>query len=1131
MNRVLNTRGNFAKFLSASKSGTTTNEKNNLYKGELFVNLVNAKLGDGEDIICYEYDQSVPAGGGIKKVVVNRVNAGEIFVGTGIVEDNKKVFYKLNPVTALSFGNNSNVGNSGIMATAFSKNLKTPSLEHAKTNGFADDSNTINMSDWKSLIQNSPLFAIYQYTGSNQSYNATYKWLPETGDLFFFTSHELYEDEESKIPGDIVIIKSGNSQNIAACASLKDAYDLAVAGNGKYAASADDEKESPRDMQTIVTKILYNSMSTASKGRLWADLICKDLSSEDGIIEFLNNTSGISGTYETLMNLAGATAAEGTGSSSPSYEFNDATLKGPSTEFYHQDELIDLGTLASTTVGDSYLIPEIVNAYNGTVFYIDKEGFQIGGTQLHAGNFIYRVTDQDGENGAWVIWNESWIHDYIFSDIKDVENIRKFATVDATNHNLSNEAFYDKIVVQDKRAVEIKDYIKELYKVKADLDPDTHKLLVSQLPDAIFGGLHFAGVMSDGTFEPVIEDEKGERRPAVCLSGFTADSEDSTQIQHFFELANTWELAYHDSAVRKYLRNKIVATYGSDRDETQGGKLDKNYGNEESSNSTYEKELEGIIAEANGKWNTALEIKLLDAFKQLDENTGISENNVMSLDALKKSKLVDFLKGAYFIWSHNDSVNGHTGGPIKMYVDDNGYTVRDYAIINNDTDNDAGNGTPRVKYLTNGDWLVFEFSEANYVTKEDGDFVKTQMLKPITIVDAASTLESIKADGRINWYDNGTIKELGKLTGDYTENWEIFTTPTFSSGRGIALTKPSSNEGIVIEAPNSVLTENSIIIKNTITYAMPYFAKNGVLTESDLLRAVPKEAESNTEDLLALFGQSDSKNLVEIRNVKKAEDKFGGDFKSSTEEALSAIGAWEDSDIYNAVAELVFDENKGKLKYDDYKTTPVKDIRLPYTSGTLSTVEELDAAYVALATLIAQTYLKVVKDVDEDWIPTVQVEKAKDGETTAKRFINSYIKQHYGKASGDLGKFDIDDEALYGLEFNTSAGDNGATDKYDENDENTKRAIYFIGLNANLKASDLGVEKSSTGSDGVSIDLETAANFGLELKEGAVVVGKGDTFDSENALNSQHKYSLPYRGAGTSVLVDSDTIIDCGIWE
>lgn len=306
-------------------------------------------------------------------------------------------------------------------------------------------------------------------------------------------------------------------------------------------------------------------------------------------------------------------------------------------------------------------------------------------------------------------------HDGIYDDTyrhQDYMNVRDVSANDVYSEK-------DAAIRNEKQALD------NLFETKADLDPETHKLLLSQIPLTIAGGWDYQGTFPHHRL-PTAEDK-------------TSDDTDTSHYHEYTQIlvkGDYWAFTGEEWDVTELVRDGTIVSYGSFENDThyaiKNGDL--------------------IVYDGDDKWGIVDNTEEFIGFTSESVNTSGKENNVDVPTGTDSKDVIDGI--VRFV----DSKRETTGTPEVIVTRDGNFII----------------------YSNPESALVPEQADVNYFYKEKGhkELIRTGVSEfdnKLDIEEETATISLHNTDERVNI----TTQPKENVT-DNTEGLVNVNTPTHS---------------------------------------------------------------------------------------------------------------------------------------------------------------------------------------------------------------------------------------------------------------------------------------------------------------------------------------------------------------
>lgn len=664
----------------------------------------------------------------------------------------------------------------------------------------------------------------------------------------------------------------------------------------------------------------------------------------------------------------------------------------------------------------------------------------------------------------------------------------------------------------------IKLILENLYKTKVDIDPVTHKIVTSQLPETLLGALKYAGSLALNT-----------------KFSITSDNEEQFTIDEMLELST-------DEAAKKIvwglLRDKDTTAVKDvtdyKEDDVDADKADTD-GNDDYSqwDASLAKGRYFIWsgapmefrAPANGATPSTVEERRSVLFSESVLTSGKDE---VDADSKKGNQgvLKDGVKAfgtAYYEVKEGVSVESLAGIEDDWELTTNG---KDWVEA---TEGDLSSATAFRRELTDEDdiWAVKptahvgEDSAANGAaavlthTINPGDFLIFNG-ETFDVIDNSDSLVALKytdQDGFTHLLDGTPVLESSTRNASheaYVEpegNGSASRITTGSEADIVRLVSSNSNAGIKFVAPNAIIFKDALNNKNGATFVkdryINFIDENGIAYAS---RFHFVDAALTGEKTTERLGSSSPVSVLQIGD--RAALNFNEDLDSTKytfgdDAANGTVTGGNEAFKY-----FFLGDNDGtwKQQISLANDTSSPTLRLPGYTGTLTTEEYVNDGFQIIEGLLDALYNKVTTG-SENFFRTVRWNKV----TKHLEVVDAHMAQVWS------GKDETD--AFMGINFYMGEEENPNFNDHSDIDGMSQLVAY-----ADLSSSKTG-DTAKYDFEGDTTKMPTW-HKNIRIENNQVVLPEEATSATAQAGHPQNV--LPNHGG---ILLNTDSIIDCGFWD
>lgn len=664
----------------------------------------------------------------------------------------------------------------------------------------------------------------------------------------------------------------------------------------------------------------------------------------------------------------------------------------------------------------------------------------------------------------------------------------------------------------------IKMVLENLYKTKVDIDPVTHKIVTSQLPETLLGALKYAGSLSLDT-----------------KFSITSGNEDQFTIDGMLELSTT-------DAAKKLVwgllrdEDKKIVDKNTDykEDDVDADKADTD-GNDDYSQ--WDASLakgryfiwSGAPMEfrtpADGAAPSTVEEKRSALFSE-----SVLSSNKDEVDAESKKGNqgvlkagVEFLGDNYYEIKKDVSVeNVDELAGIWQYTEDR--------VVWTDitTESDLSSAVAFRRLLTNENeiWEVKPTQVGADSSATTDAAVLTHTINPgdflifngetFDVIDNSDSLVALKytdQDGFTHLLDGTPVLESSTRDASheaYVEpegNGAASRVTTGSTADVVRLVSSSSNTGIKFVAPNAIIFKDTLNSKGGTTFVkdryINFIDENGIAYAS---RFHFVDAVLTGDNTVERLGSLSPVSILQIG------DRAALNFNEDLDSTKYAFGN-------DAVNGTVTGENKafnyGFIGDNDgtwqqqislVNDTKSPSLRLPGYSGTLTTEEYVNDGFQIIEGLLDALYNKTTTG-SENFLRTIRWNKV----TKHLEVVDSHVAQVWS------GKDVVD--AFMGLNFYMGEEDNPNFNDHSDIDGMSQLVAY-----ADLSSTKTG-DTAKYDFEGDTTKMPTW-HKNIRIENNQVVLPEEATSATAQAGHPQNV--LPNHGG---ILLNTDSIIDCGFWD
>ena len=668
----------------------------------------------------------------------------------------------------------------------------------------------------------------------------------------------------------------------------------------------------------------------------------------------------------------------------------------------------------------------------------------------------------------------------------------------------------------------IKLILENLYRTKVDIDPVTHKIVTSQLPETLLGALKYAGSLSLDT-------------------KFSIDSGNAEQ----FTIDGMLAISTADAAkklVWGLLRDedKKIASADTDykEDDVDADKADTD-GNDDYSqwDASLAKGRYFIWsgapmefrAPADGAAPSTVEEKRSVLFSESVLSSNKDEVDAESKkgnSGVLKAGVVEFSDGYYEV-KENVSVENiddlvgiwqYTMVPIRVEAG--------WRVIT--TESDLTSAIAFRRLLTNEDeiWEVKPTHVGTDSSATTGAAVLTHTINPgdflifngetFDVIDNSDSLVALKytdQDGFTHLLDGTPVLESSTRNAShdaYVEpegNGAASRITTGDTADVVRLVSSSSNTGIKFVAPNAIIFKDALNNKNGTTFVkdryINFIDENGIAYAS---RFHFVDATLTGENTVERLGSLSPVSVLQIG------DRAALDFNEDLDSTKYVFG---NDDVNGTVTGenkafryIFMGDNDGTWQQQIPLVNDTKSpsLRLPGYTGTLTTEEYVNDGFQIIEELLDALYNKTTSG-SENFLRTIRWNKI------GKRLevVDSHVAQVWS------GK-DVAD-AFMGLNFYMGEEDNPNFNDHSDIDGMSQLVAY-----ADLSSSKTG-NTAKYDFEGDTTKMPTW-HKNIKIENNQVVLPEEVTSATAQAGHPQNV--LPNHGG---ILLNTDSIIDCGFWD
>lgn len=669
----------------------------------------------------------------------------------------------------------------------------------------------------------------------------------------------------------------------------------------------------------------------------------------------------------------------------------------------------------------------------------------------------------------------------------------------------------------------IKMVLENLYRTKVDIDPVTHKIVTSQLPETLLGALKYAGSLSLDTQFSIISG-----------SG------------DYFTIDGMLELDTIDAA------KKIVWGLLRDEDEKIA---DKNTDYKEDDVDADKADTDGNddysqwdASLAKGRyfiWSGApMEFRApvdgaapstVEERRSFLFSESILRSNKDEVDADSKKENQGVLKagvvefeGSYYEFKEGvsvENVNALAGGNWE-YTEDP--VPSESAVWVQVTESSSlSSATAFRRSLTNEDeiWEVKPTHVGADSSATTDAAVLTHTINPgdflifngetFDVIDNSDSLVALKytdQDGFTHLLDGTPVLESSTRKASheaYVEpegNGAASRVTTGSTADVIRLVSSSSNTGIQFVAPNTIIFKDTLNNKNGTTFVKDRFInfidENGIAYAS---RFHFVDAALTGENTVERLGSSSPVSVLQIGD--RAALNFNEDLDSTkyvfgNDDVNGTVTGENKAFKYNFIG----DDGAWSQQISLVNDTKSPSLRLPGYTGTLTTEEYVNDGFQIIEELLDALYNKTVSG-SENFLRTVRWNKV----TKLFEVVDSHVAQVWsGKDATD---------AFMGINFYMGEEDNPNFNDHSDIDGMSQLVAY-----ADLSSSKTG-DTAKYNFEGDTTKMPTW-HKNIKIENNQVVLPEEATSATAQAGHPQNV--LPNHGG---ILLNTDSIIDCGFWD
>ena len=670
----------------------------------------------------------------------------------------------------------------------------------------------------------------------------------------------------------------------------------------------------------------------------------------------------------------------------------------------------------------------------------------------------------------------------------------------------------------------IKLILENLYKTKVDIDPVTHKIVTSQLPETLLGALKYAGSLSLDT-------------------KFSIDSGNAEQ----FTIDGMLELSTTDAAkklVWGLLRdadNKIVdKNTDYKEDDVDADKADTD-GNDDYSqwDASLAKGRYFIWsgapmefrAPAGGAAPSTVEERRSALFSE-----SVLSSNKDEVDAESKKGNQGVLKvgvvefgGSYYEFKEGvsvENVNALAGGNWQYTEDPVPSESAVWVWVTESSS--LSSATAFRRHLTNENeiWEVKPTHVGADSSATTDAAVLTHTINPgdflifngetFDVIDNSDSLVALKytdQDGFTHLLDGTPVLESSTRNASheaYAEpkgNGAASRVTTGSTADVVRLVSSSSNKGIQFVAPNAIIFKDTLNNKGGTAFVkdryINFIDENGIAYAS---RFHFVDAVLTGDNTVERLGSSSPVSVLQIGD--RAALNFNEDL-DSTKYAFGndAVNGAVTGDN-KAFKYFFLGDNDGTWQQQISLVNDTKSpsLRLPGYSGTLTTEEYVNDGFQIIEGLLDALYNKTTSG-SENFLRTIRWNKV----TKHLEVVDSHVAQVWsGKDAAD---------AFMGLNFYMGEEDNPNFNDHSDIDGMSQLVAY-----ADLSSSKTG-DTAKYNFEGDTTKMPTW-HKNIKIENNQVVLPEEATSATAQAGHPQNV--LPNHGG---ILLNTDSIIDCGFWD
>lgn len=669
----------------------------------------------------------------------------------------------------------------------------------------------------------------------------------------------------------------------------------------------------------------------------------------------------------------------------------------------------------------------------------------------------------------------------------------------------------------------IKMVLENLYKTKVDIDPVTHKIVTSQLPETLLGALKYAGSLALDT-----------------KFSITSDNEEQFTIDGMLELSTT-------DAAKKLVwgllrdEDKKIVDENTDykEDDVDADKADTD-GNDDYSqwDASLAKGRYFIWsgapmefrAPASGATPSTVEERRSVLFSESvlssnkDEvdveskkgNQGVLKAGVKAIGddyyEIKEGVSVENADGLIGTWQYTeDPVADETATwtDVSTESDLASATAFRHLLINEDeiwevkpthvgVDSSAATDAAVLTHTINpGDFLIFNGETFDVVDNSDSlvALKYTDQDGFTHLLDGTPVLESSTRDATHESY----VEPEGEGAASRIT--------TGANADVVRLVSSSSNTGIKFVAPNAIIFKDTLNNKGGTTFVkdryINFIDENGIAYAS---RFHFVDAVLTGEKTVERLGSSSPVSVLQIGD--RAALSFNEDLDSTKytfgNDAVNGTVTGENK----AFKYFFLGDNDGTWEQQVSLVNDTKSpsLRLPGYTGTLTTEEYVNDGFQIIEELLNALYNKTITG-SENFLRTIRWNKV----TKHLEVVDSHVAQVWS------GKDVVD--AFMGLNFYMGEEDNPNFNDHSDIDGMSQLVAY-----ADLSSTKTG-DTAKYDFEGDTTKMPTW-HKNIKIENNQVVLPEEVTSATAQAGHPQNV--LPNHGG---ILLNTDSIIDCGFWD